>query len=178
MPDLTNRLSLYLTYLAAAALVMMMVHVMADIVGRQFFSAPAPATTEFVAYYYMIAVVFLPIPLIEARGRSIAVELVYDMLPEFVKRSLRGFALLCGIGFFGALAYKTSLDAMTAYSRGEMVDAAYRVAIWPGRFLLPLSMGLAVIVLILRLIGEVIFNQPPRYDQIETATQSSTKSVE
>lgn len=159
MRNLTNKFSSYLIYLAAAALVLMMLHVMADIVGRQLFNAPAPAASEFVAYYYMVAVVFLPIPFVEMRGRSIAVDLFFNMFPQFIKRGLRGFALLCGIGFFAALAYKTSLDAISAYTKGEMVDGAYLVVIWPGRFLLPLSMGLATVILMLRFVTEIVFNQ-------------------
>ncbi|MBR9862237.1 MAG: TRAP transporter small permease [Rhodobacteraceae bacterium] len=161
----TGRLSACLTWAAAVLLIAMMLHVMADIIGRHLLNAPAPATAELVAYYYMVAVVFLPIPFVELRGRSIVVDLFYNMMPAMFRRGLHGFAILCGICFFAALTYKTSLDAMKAFDRGEMVDGAYLISIWPGRFLLPLSMGLASIVLCLRLVFEVIMKRPVSFGE-------------
>ena len=162
-----KKLSSYLTYIAAGMLVLMMLHVVGDIIGRYFFKAPAPATAEFVAYYYMVAAVFLPLAYTELRGRSIAVDLFYDMFPEKIKRGTRGFALVCGMCFFAALTYKTSIDALNAFDKGEMVDGFYVVIIWPGRFLLPLGMGLTTIILALRFFVEVIFNRGPLYDEEE-----------
>lgn len=99
--------SVWLIRLAALALLLMMLHVLADVVGRQVFASPAPATTEVVAYYYMIAVVFLPLPFLELRGRSIAVDLFYGMFPRWMKRVAIVIACVAGIAFWGTLAVKS-----------------------------------------------------------------------
>ena len=45
----------------AICVVLMMLHVTADVVGRYLFNAPLPGTTVWVANYYMIIIVFLAI---------------------------------------------------------------------------------------------------------------------
>jgi TRAP-type C4-dicarboxylate transport system permease small subunit len=144
-----------LVWAAATTAALMMLHVLADVVGRQIFSTPAPATTELVAYYYMVAVVFLPLPMLEARNGGIAVDLFYNMFPKLLQRISRGIVALAGILFWGALSYKSAVDAIAAVSKWEMIDGSFTVAIWPTRLLLPLAFGLTTVILVLKLIDTV-----------------------
>ncbi|MCC2095361.1 MAG: TRAP transporter small permease subunit, partial [Hyphomicrobiales bacterium] len=60
---------------ACIAVVLMMLHVTAEAIGKYVFHTPMPATQETVQFYYMVALVFLPIAYI-ARGEGhICVEL-------------------------------------------------------------------------------------------------------
>jgi TRAP-type C4-dicarboxylate transport system permease small subunit len=148
-------------YIAAAVLLLMMLHVVADVAGRNLFNYPAPATTEMVAYYYMIAVVFLPLPFVELRDRSIAVDLFYNWFSPAAKRLAKAFGTLASILFFSGLTFKSWIDAWAAYDKREMVDGLYVVEIWQARFGLPIAFALTVAVLTIRFAGELTAGKNP-----------------
>lgn len=136
--------------LAALNLAMMMVHVIADVVMKYVFVAPIPGTAEVVAYYYMVATVFLPLPLVELGNKAISVDLFWLHYPSWLQRVTLFLAYLMTIAFFVILARQTSIDAMRAYAKGDLVEGIVPVLIWPGRFMLPASFWFAAGVAALR----------------------------
>lgn len=154
-----ERLSELFVVIAGAALVLMMVHVTADVVGKYVFVAPIPGTAEVVASYYMIATVFLPLAYIEVQRRPIVVELFYDRLPLALRPVLDITATFASVAFYGFLAWQSVFIALNAYEIGEIVEGAWRVVVWPSRFLLPIGLVLACLVLIVRLVADVL--DPP-----------------
>lgn len=145
---------------SAAVLGLMMLHVVADVIGRQFFSTPAPATTEVVAFYYMVAIVFLPLPFIELRNQNIVVDVLYEAVPTTIKRIFSGLSEVVCIVFFGLMTFASADHAVEAYIKGEMVQGYYQVIIWPSRFALPLSFGLVAFILVIRLISGTLLQRP------------------
>jgi len=87
--SLADRLSRMLAFVGAVGVILMMVHVCADIVARTITGASLPATVEIVSYYYMVLVAFLPLAWVERRGGMISVELIEFMM------SPRIFATKC-----------------------------------------------------------------------------------
>ncbi|TKT78273.1 TRAP transporter small permease subunit [Aquamicrobium sp. LC103] len=144
---LTNALAL----VAGLAMALMMLHVMADVVGKYVFNQPVPSTAEVVANYYMIAGVFLPLAWVEATNGSIVVELIYDLVPQKARKAMLVIADLCSALFYGGLGWFSWDVAMRAYRINETLDGIWRVVIWPAKFMLPLGLALAVAVLVLRL---------------------------
>lgn len=55
-----DAISAVLMVVGSIALMLMMVHVTVDVVGKFVFSQPVPMTLEIVSNYYIVAVVFLP----------------------------------------------------------------------------------------------------------------------
>ena len=159
---LLEKLTFGLKWLAALAMALMMFHVLADVVGRQLFKAPAPATSEMVAYYYMVAAVFLPLPFVELHDRSIAVDLFYKGFPTLLRKISLLFATAAGAIFFGMLALKSSSDAVAAYQKWEMIEGISTIAIWPMRFLLPIAFGTTSLILVLRFVLQGIFGRDLR----------------
>ena len=162
-----TKLTVVLEWMAAVTLSLMALHVLADVIGRQLFGQPAPATTEVVAYYYMVAAVFLPLPFVELRNRSIAVDLFYNLFPRGLQRASIAVATLASAVFWGMLTFKASFDAIEAFEKGEMVDGTYTVPIWPMRFLLPLAFGLATVVVSMRFVEEAILGRLPEDENAE-----------
>ncbi|WP_417793306.1 TRAP transporter small permease [Terasakiella pusilla] len=154
--SLLKKLSNCMEYLAALALILMMLHVLMDVLGRHLINMPAPATTEIVAYYYMVAAVFLPLPFVELKDKAIVVDLFFNMFSPIWKRIAQGIGTLLGVVFFAALAMKSSTDALAAYEKGEMIDGLYQVMIWPARFGLPVSFALTALILSYRFVTETI----------------------
>lgn len=146
---LTNALA----WLAGLSVALMMFHVMADVAGKYLLHMPVPSTAEVVANYYMIASVFLALAYIEARGSAISVDLIYDNVGE------RGKAIMRKIGQVGTLAFYVGLGwfswdiAMRAFRVNESVDGLWRITVWPAKFMLPLGLAIACVVLLLKIFG-------------------------
>lgn len=160
-----------LEYASAAVLGLMMLHVVADVIGRQLLSMPAPATTEVVAFYYMVAVVFLPLPFVELKNQNIVVDIFYNIAPAWAQRVMHALVEVACIAFFGLMTFASGGHALNAYAKGEMVQGYYQVAIWPSRFALPLSFALVTLIVIVRLISETLLERPVLVDEQELATE-------
>lgn len=140
-----------LALLAGLSVALMMFHVMADVIGKYFFHYPVPSTAEVVANYYMIACVFLSLAWVEARGSAITVDLVYDMVGDGAKRAMRKFGECATLAFYAGLGWFSWGVAMRAWKTNETVDGLWRVTVWPAKFMLPLGIGLACLILLIRI---------------------------
>lgn len=152
MTRFTTFVSHLLAIVAAAALGLMMLHVTADVVGKYVFNHPIPGTAEVVASYYMVAAVFLPLAWVEIREGSILVEILFDLLPAMGRRVATFVATALSAVFYGGLAWLSWAPAVKAWQIGEVVEGTWRVVIWPTKFLLPLGLALACVVMLLRLV--------------------------
>lgn len=137
---------------AALNLAAMMIQVTVDVATKYLFNAPIPGTAEIVAYYYMVAAVFLPLPLVELRNKAISVDLFWNLFPGALQRVTLALAYALQVAFFTILAIQTGADAMDAWASGALVEGIIPVLTWPGRFFLPVSFWLGVVVSSLRLI--------------------------
>lgn len=142
-----------LAWLAGLAVALMMFHVMADVVGKYVFHYPVPSTAEVVANYYMIAVVFLSLAWVEAKGSAIAVDLIYDMVRSPIQRAMRKIGEIATLAFYLGLGWFSWDVAMRAWKTNETVDGLWRVTVWPAKFMLPLGIAVACLVLILRILS-------------------------
>jgi len=148
---ISHNIAHLLVIIAALALLLMMAHVTADVIGKYVFNAPIPGTAEVVASYYMVATVFLPLAWVEITEGSIIVELLYNLFGRRAKALALFIATGLSAMFYGGLALLLWEPATQAWRIGEIVEGTWRVVIWPTKFLLPIGLGLACIVMALRL---------------------------
>lgn len=151
-----KRASKALIFFAGLSIVLMMLHVCADVLLDNFVGRPIPGTAEIVAYYYMGAAVFLPLPLVELRNASINVDLFYSMAGPRVRRVMLLVAYLAQALFFATLAWQSGDDAIQAFLKGEFVEARVSIPIWPGRFYLPIAFAVGSLVSILLLVRTIL----------------------
>lgn len=144
-----EKLSALLLWLTMICILLMMFNITADIVLRSVFDIPVPATSEITAGYYMIAAVFLPLPLVELRDESIKVDLFYNMSTPAVKSIMFFIAYFAQLVFFSLMFYETGIDAIEAFLKDDFVDSQIKIYTWPGRFFLPVGFGTAALVTIL-----------------------------
>src|SRR5699024_11037366 len=111
MKRLIHYLALALVMIAGLVLVLMVVHVTLDVLGKYFFNAPLPGTAEIVASYYMIAAVFLPLAYIEVVNRPIMVEILYERLGLTSRWLCWVIATICSILFYLFLARESWYNA-------------------------------------------------------------------
>jgi|SRR5690606_2900294 len=134
--------------LAGLALVLMMLHITAEVIARYVFASPLHGTVEIVSTYYMVAVVFLPLALIERVNGHIIVELLSKHLPERIRELLIAVVALASAAFFLAFAWQTWGDALSKYEIGEQALGTVAVTVWPTRFYIPVGCALLALVLI------------------------------
>ncbi len=141
--------------IASIMLFMMIIHIVIDVFLKYFLNFPMPDTTVYVAYYYMVGCVFLPLAFVEKARQGISVDILYDRLPAAGKIVLAVIATVSTIAFFGVLGIQSLFDAIEGYEKGEFADGATVVYVWPGRFLMPVGFAVGFLVLVLRLVEEL-----------------------
>lgn len=140
----TNLLAL----IAGAILILMMLHITAEVACRYLFALPFHDTIEIVSTYYIVAIVFLPLALVERLNAHIVVELVTQRLPRRPQELLIACVGLASAGYFGAFAWRTWQDAVQKYAVGEVTLGTTAITVWPTRFYLPIGCGLITLLLI------------------------------
>ncbi|MFA7416679.1 MAG: TRAP transporter small permease [Rhizobium sp.] len=151
--SLADRLSRILAFVGAIGVILMMIHVCADIIARAVTGASLPATVEIVSYYYMVLVAFLPLAWVERKGGMISVELIeFMMSPRMMKISDATVAAF-GTLIYAVMAYATWITAVKNYVTGTFVVALQvKIITWPGYFLPSAGFALAAAILAVRLL--------------------------
>lgn len=152
MEKLLRRGSDLFAWIGGIALVVMMLEISADVILRTLFNKPLPLTVEIVSYYYMVAVVFMPMALVEFTGHHISVNLVTQHLKKPAKLTVQFIAMAAALVYFALMTFQTGRQALESLQMNEYLMGAFALPTWPGRFTLPLGCGVYCLVLIVRLV--------------------------
>jgi TRAP-type C4-dicarboxylate transport system permease small subunit len=144
-----HAVSRLLMAVAMLALILMMVQMVVDVAMRNFFRRPIEGSLEIVSVYHMVAVVFLPLALVERRHEHITVDLLVASLSPGIRRLLLVIGYIVSAIFFGLLTYQTSIDAIEAYNIGEILMSSIYITVWPAKFLLPIGFALMLLQVLL-----------------------------
>lgn len=150
---IVSRLTKALGFLGSILVILLVLHVAADVVMRNVFGAPLTGTIEIVSMIYMIGICFLPLALAEERDAHISVEVVTNMMPRRAVRVLTILGTLITIVALTALCWRTWLEAMAQMRKGAVMIVAGSdpMLTWPSYFLLPVGFGLALCVCLYKL---------------------------
>lgn len=150
---LINRLTFGVSILGSIGIVLMMLHITAEVALRYLFNYVLPGTLIWVANYYMIFVVFLPFALLELRGRHLAVDVAYQAFPRRLQWVCACLAKALTVAVMALLSWAAWAQAVGKFRLGETVDqGTASVIVWPGYFALVAGCGLMTLVAALRLI--------------------------
>ncbi|TVP43475.1 MAG: TRAP transporter small permease [Halomonas sp.] len=138
--------------LAALFLVLMALHVSLDVGLRYLFGKSFTGTLEVVSFYYMVAVVFLPLAYVELQQEHISVDVVVGRLPPAVQLTLYLLAGVLGLIYFGMLCYQSYLDAVRATVRMETAMANFKFYLWPSRWALPVGFAAMCLAILANMI--------------------------
>ncbi len=143
----------------------MMIHVTVDVAGRTLFNHPFAGTTEIVSGWYMVAVAYLPWAW-TTRHDSHIVAGVFEQIGTawfayWLELIVKVFVLL----YVSIFAWQTYLRAVQQTRAGEVWEAAGGfIAIWPSRWLLPISAGLMALYLVLRILRDFLRGFAPEQE--------------
>jgi TRAP-type C4-dicarboxylate transport system permease small subunit len=131
--------ALALTAVSAVALLLMMAQTVIDILMKNIFGRPIEGNLEIMSVYHMVAIVFLPLAIVELKHEHITVDLLVRIFPRPIRRVTDTLGYLVATIFFGILAYQTWLDALKALRIDEILMTSILITIWPAKFSLPIG---------------------------------------
>ena len=166
MQALFNKLCSALMFIGGFGVIAMMLNIVADVVAKLIWNAPIQGTVELSSYYYMVALVMLPMAFVEMQDQQISVDLLYNHFPGWLQRVALFLSCLAAAAILAVMTWRTGLDALRALRVGEVVMGSREVIVWPSRMVLPLGFGLAGIAALLRAIL-VLRGQPVTQSELE-----------
>jgi TRAP-type mannitol/chloroaromatic compound transport system permease small subunit len=121
--------------LAAIGVVVLMLNVFVDVVGRKFFGSPFPGTIERTTYWWMPLLVLLAFAYAEYQQEHIKVTILLDALPLRMRQIVMGVFGLIATVLLIALVIYSCQDAIKSFNFREVTSSRPPVEIWPARFL-------------------------------------------
>lgn len=135
-----------------AGVVLMMTNVVLDVVLKVIWNTPIQGTIEISSYYYMVAIVMLPMALVELDDEQVVVDLAFNHFPAWVQRICLTLVCAAAMAILLVMTWRTGQDAIRAFRVGEVVMGNREIIVWPARCMLPLGFGLAAIASGLRMV--------------------------
>lgn len=150
MLKLFNKICSWLMFIGGFGVIAMMLNIVADVVAKLVWNAPIQGTVEMSSYYYMVALVMLPMAFVEMQDQQISVDLLFNHFPNWLQKVALIFSCLAAAAILAVMTWRTGLDAVRALRVGEVVMGGREVIVWPSRMVLPLGFGLASFAALLR----------------------------
>jgi TRAP-type C4-dicarboxylate transport system permease small subunit len=146
-----DRIARALALVGSVGVLALLVHVTADVITRNLFQQPIPATNEIASRYYMVLIAFLPLAWVERGQAMVSVELL-DLAMSMRMRRLSDIAVaVLATAIYLAIAWVTFEAALSYWRSGSFVDVlGRRLPVWPSYFLPPAGFLLAAFVTLLR----------------------------
>lgn len=155
---LLNPLSTATLALGCLATLLMMLHVVVDVTARVVFRQPIGGTLETVTYLYMVAVVFLPLAMVQRRRQQIIVELFTQVLPPRVLALLDSAVAALACLFMLALTWYSGHEAWAqTLIRETAPSASNPVPIWPARWMVVVGAALVSLYLAIQSAADLRF---------------------
>ncbi|MCW5747318.1 MAG: TRAP transporter small permease subunit [Alphaproteobacteria bacterium] len=139
-----GRLAEWLAWIGMLAMLLMAFHVGINISYRWLTGRDIQMTLEIVTYYYMVALVYLPMAFIDRAGGHIIADLFSGFMTERAVKQMDAVFRILLAAFFGVLFWITVRDAIERTIDGEAVMSAFGpFDIWLSRWSVPIGFGLA-----------------------------------
>jgi TRAP-type C4-dicarboxylate transport system permease small subunit len=145
-----SRLARLLSGLGVLIVILMTVHIVADVTSRFFFNYPLAGTLEIVANYYMVGLIFLPLAVVQRNNGHIAADFLSGLITGRFRYFLDAFLALSMAVFAATIVWRTGVEALRSVDTLEAVQTSgYFVYIFPARWFIPIGvsvMGLCALV--------------------------------
>lgn len=146
-----NWLAGALLVVAALSVLMMMLHICADVASTFLIGMPIDGTLETTAGWYMVGVVFCSMAYVQSTGGHISVDLFTRRLPPRWSAALDAFNSLVSAGFLILLTWINTGEAIRRTATREVWETATGLLpVWPGRWAVPIGFGAMALLLLLR----------------------------
>lgn len=146
-----DRVAQGLALVGSVGVLALLVHVGLDVLTRNLFGRPIPATNEIVSHYYMVLIAFLPMAWVERERAMVSVEILDPVLSERARLASDLLVALLASAVYVLIAWVNWRAGLSRWAVGSFVDVlGHRIPIWPTYFLAPVGFLLAALVTLLR----------------------------
>ena len=136
--------------LSAVFVLLLMILVIADILGRYLFNSPVPMTYE-VGSFLMVFIVFLGLAYTQRQGAHIRVEFLTLRLSSRTRAILDIVASSLGFLLYITIVYQGFMWSWTSWQVGDYVAGLVNIPRWPSQFIVPIGSA----ILCLQFIADV-----------------------
>ena len=151
-----------LNIICGVVLCVMAVHVVADVSSRYLFDTPLAGTIEIVSNYYMVIVIFLPLPYITHRRGHFSAQVFTDLAPPAVFRLILLFADFLTALLAAFATWQSYVTAVDKTGGGEAIETTLFIVLqWPARWLLVLGFGLMCFAAMILLVNDLFRPSAP-----------------
>lgn len=153
-----------LLVVGAAAIVVMMIHIVVNALLRSVNNSPLTGTNELVAYWYMPLVGFIGF-IVAQRDRShTEARVLFDRLPTVSRQELHVAGLLLAAAMCAGFAYFGFQEATHNQEIG-LTDGVTGVPIWPSTYLVPVTYAVLAVQMLTEMVLTV--RRPARVDTLD-----------
>jgi len=122
--------------------ILMMLLVTADVLGRKFFHQPVPGSVEITEDYLMIALVYLAMSYVYTQGGHVRVTMFRRFIPGFLKLPVDTLLNLFALLFFVILTVRGWTTTLRAFKFQEFSSCILAYPLAPAYFILTLGAAL------------------------------------
>ncbi|WP_163849095.1 TRAP transporter small permease [Pseudooceanicola aestuarii] len=139
--------------IAQASLMVMMLSISADALGRYLFNQPLQGSFEFTSLYLMVIVTFLGMPAAYARGGLVRLDVLTAHLARIPWHLSERINTVLGAAVFGFIAWHAGLEAFEKFASRDTTFGVIQFPVYWSYVWVPVGCG----VMALRLAYEVVF---------------------
>ena len=146
------KLSRWMGYLSAGAIMVMMLLVTANVCGRYFFNSPITGTPE-IACLLMIIVVFPALAWAALEGKHIKVDFIMEWFPQRVQVIVDSIMLFVTLGIFAVITW----ESFPAALKSSDVSSLLRVPQAPFYWVMAVGwaiFSISIVVLLVKKMAE------------------------
>ncbi|MBE0557089.1 MAG: TRAP transporter small permease, partial [Proteobacteria bacterium] len=116
-----TQIDVWMGYISALMVVVTMLLVSADVVGRYVFDKPLPGTFEF-SEVLLALIIFLALPYVQYKKSNIAIEMISDHYPPKVREVFEICCMALGAVVFGFLAERGVEMTLSSWAIDEISE--------------------------------------------------------
>jgi len=149
-----TRIDIWMGYMSALMVVVTMILVSADVVGRYCFNHPLPGAFEF-SEVLLALIIFLALPYVQYKKANIAIEMVSDHYPPKVKEVFDLCCMMLGVVVFGFMAERGVELTLSCWAINEISEGTIPFPMTPFKMMVPLGLGFLSLRLLTQFIEAV-----------------------
>jgi TRAP-type C4-dicarboxylate transport system permease small subunit len=146
-----RRIDIFMGYASACVVLVIMVFVSTDVVGRYFFNHPIPGTFEF-SEVLLALIIFLALPYVQYLKANIAIRILSDRYPPRASKIFNIFCLLLGTVTFGLIAIQGMALFISSWQVREISEGTIPFPIYPFKIFVPIGFGLLFLRMAIQLL--------------------------
>lgn len=137
-----------------ATLIVMLV-IVADVAGRSLLSQPLHMGTE-ISELLLVVLVFLGLAAAQQKRQNYAIDIATRNLPGKLQLAIEHLGYVVCLAMIAVLAWLSTKQAISAFSRGEAGFGIVPFPIWPARFILAIGLWLLALQFVCDLLRYLI----------------------